>query len=96
MAVYIVDVPSGTGDKTMGLIFLSANGSSKSKVEKYIQVMHPDMEINTGIVGKIANDMMDKTERKQLSPLGKREFARIIEEVLSENTYINEWPYKVR
>ena len=81
--------------KTMGLIFTSANGSSTSKVEKYMQVVHPEMQISNGIVSRIANDMMDKTERKQLSPLGKKEFARIIEEVLSENTYINQWPYKV-
>ena len=79
----------------MGLIFTSANGSSEGKVEKYMQVVHPEMQISNGIVSRIANDMMDKTERKQLSPLGKKEFARIIEEVLSENTYINQWPYKV-
>ena len=94
--MYIVDVPSGTGDKTMALILTSANGSSGNKVAKYMEAIHPEMKMSTGIAMRIANDMMDKTERKQLSPLGKREFARIIEEVLSENTYINEWPYKVR
>jgi hypothetical protein len=82
--------------KTMGLILTSANGSSGNKVAKYMEAVHPEMKMSTGIAMRIANDMMDKTERKQLSPLGKREFARIIEEVLSENTYINEWPYKVR
>jgi hypothetical protein len=95
--VYIIDVYQGVREiKTMGLILTSANGSSGNKVAKYIEAVHPEMKMSTGIAMRIANDMMDKTERKQLSPLGKREFAQIIEEVLSENTYINEWPYKVR
>ncbi len=80
----------------MGLIHTSVNGSSVRKVSNYMKEVHPEMEISTYMASRIADDMMDKIDRKHLSPLGKREFARIIEEVLSENTYINEWPYKVR
>jgi hypothetical protein len=92
--MYIDDIKQG--DKTMAIRLTSVNGSSQRKVHKYMEAVHPEMEISIHMATRIANDMMDKTDRRHLAPLGKREFARIIEEVLSENTYINEWPYKVR
>ena len=79
----------------MAIIFASANGSSGKKVKAYMESIHPEMKITSVMAYRIADDMMDKTNRKQLSPLGKKEFARIIEEVLSENTYIDQWPYKI-
>ena len=79
----------------MALRLTSVNGSSQRKVHKYMESVHPEMEISIYMATKIADDMMNKIDRNHLSPLGKKEFARIIEEVLSENTYINQWPYKV-
>jgi len=80
----------------MGLRLTSVNGSSSNRVSKYMKEVHPEMEINIYMATRIADDMMDKTDRRHLAPLGKREFVRIIEEVLIENTYINEWPYKIK